>query len=132
MLHYACAFCRVQPVNGLFLAKRNAELAAMPFLWPVNIIKIGRHVALLSSLAVYLLYSDSICYNVINFLQMNDTRLDWTRYNCNKVKEKNYNVLFLSGLFGFLTFIYYIAMRKHEKYKSRIQSSECDIFIFIS
>ena len=57
---------------------------------------------------------------------MNDTRLTWTRYECNEIKEKNYNVLSLSGCFGFLTFIYYMAMRKHEKYKNKIQTSEYD------
>jgi hypothetical protein len=56
-------------------------------------------------------------------LQMNDTRRDWTiGFDCNKVKEKNYNVLSLSGVFGFLTFIYYAAVRKHEKYKNKIRT----------
>ena len=31
-----------------FLANRNAEQAVSPLFWPVNCIKIGRHVALLS------------------------------------------------------------------------------------
>ena len=39
-----------------FLANRNAELAVLPLLWPVNCIKIGGHVALLSGPTVYSLY----------------------------------------------------------------------------
>ena len=38
------------------LANRNAELAVPPLLWPVNCIKIGGHVALLSGATVYSLY----------------------------------------------------------------------------
>ncbi|XP_028414089.1 osteopetrosis-associated transmembrane protein 1-like [Dendronephthya gigantea] len=63
---------------------------------------------------------DELCVDIMSL--MNDTRRDWTGYNCNKVKQKNYNVLYLSGLFGFLTFIYYAAVRKHEKYKNKIQA----------
>ena len=51
---------------------------------------------------------------------MNDTRREWTRYHCNVVKEKHYIVLSLTGFFGFLTIIYYCAMRKHQKYKSKV------------
>ena len=36
-----------------FLANRNVELAVPPLLWPVNCIKIGRHVVLLSGPTVY-------------------------------------------------------------------------------
>ena len=36
-----------------FLANRNAEQAVPPLFWPVNCIKIGRHVALLSGPSVY-------------------------------------------------------------------------------
>ena len=39
-----------------FLPNRNAELAIPPLFWPVNCIKIGRHVALLSDRTVYSLY----------------------------------------------------------------------------
>ena len=39
-----------------FLANRNAELAVPPLFWPVNCIKIGGHVALLSGRTVYTLY----------------------------------------------------------------------------
>ena len=35
------------------LANRNAELAVPPLFWPVNCIKIGGHVALLSGATVY-------------------------------------------------------------------------------
>ena len=38
-----------------FLANKNAELAIPPLFWPVNCIKIGRHVALLSDPTVYTL-----------------------------------------------------------------------------
>ena len=41
-----------------FLANRNGELAIPPLFWPVNCIKIGRHVALLSDPTVYSLYCD--------------------------------------------------------------------------
>ena len=40
-----------------FLANRNAGLAILPLLWPVNCIKIGGHVALLSDPTVHSLYS---------------------------------------------------------------------------
>ena len=39
-----------------FLANKNAELATPPLFWPVNCIKIGEHVALLSNPTVYSLY----------------------------------------------------------------------------
>ena len=39
-----------------FLANRNAGLAIPPLFWPVNCIKIGGHVALLSGPTVYSLY----------------------------------------------------------------------------
>ena len=39
-----------------FLANKNAELAIPPLFWPVNCIKIGGHVALLSDSTVYSLY----------------------------------------------------------------------------
>ena len=38
------------------LANKNAELAIPPLFWPVNCIKIGGHVALLSDPTVYSLY----------------------------------------------------------------------------
>ncbi|CAB4013158.1 Hypothetical predicted protein [Paramuricea clavata] len=64
---------------------------------------------------------DELCVDIMSL--MNDTRRDWTiGFDCNKVKEKNYNVLSLSGVFGFLTFIYYAAVRKHEKYKNKIRT----------
>ena len=63
---------------------------------------------------------DELCVDIMSL--MNDTRRDWTNFDCNKVKEKNYIVLSLSGMFGFLTFIYYVAVRKHEKYRSKLLS----------
>ena len=41
---------------SMFLANKNAELAIPPLFWPVNCIKIGGHVALLSDHTVYSLY----------------------------------------------------------------------------
>ena len=41
-----------------FLANRNAELATPSLFWPVNCIKIGRHVALQSGPSVYSIYCD--------------------------------------------------------------------------
>ena len=38
------------------LANRNAELAVPPLFWPVNCIKIGGHVALLSRPSIYFLF----------------------------------------------------------------------------
>ena len=37
---------------------RNAELAVPPLFWPVNCIKIGGHVALLSCRSIYFLFYD--------------------------------------------------------------------------
>ena len=56
-----------------FLANRNAELAAPPFSWPVNCIKIGGHVALLSGPTVYSLYCDKGFFDtaVCNFHHLN-------------------------------------------------------------
>ncbi len=39
-----------------FLANKNAELAIPPLFWPVNRIKIGEHVALLSCPSIYFLF----------------------------------------------------------------------------
>ena len=44
-----------------FLANKNAELAIQPLFWPVNCIKIGGHVALLSDPTVYSLYCVTKC-----------------------------------------------------------------------
>ena len=43
-----------------FLANRNAGLASPPLFWPVNCIKIGGHVALLSGPTVYSLYCGKV------------------------------------------------------------------------
>ena len=45
-----------------FLANKNAELAIPPLFRPVNCIKIGGHVALLSDPAVYSLYCAHVGY----------------------------------------------------------------------
>ena len=39
-----------------FLANRNAELAILPLFWPVNCIKIGGRVVLLSCPSIYFLF----------------------------------------------------------------------------
>ena len=49
-----------------FLANRNVELAIPPLFWPVNCIKIGGHVALLSGPTVYALY----CANFVQLLKI--------------------------------------------------------------
>ena len=46
----------------LFLANRNAGLAISPLLWPVNCIKIGGQVALLSDPTVNCLYCAKYFY----------------------------------------------------------------------
>ena len=43
-----------------FLANRNAGLAIPPLFWPVNCIKVGGHVALLSGPTVYSVYCDEV------------------------------------------------------------------------
>ena len=48
-----------------FLANRNAGLAIPPLFWPVNCIKIGGHVVLLSGPTVYSLYCDVRLYREI-------------------------------------------------------------------
>ena len=45
-----------------FLANRNAGLAIPPLFWPVNCIKIGEHVALLSGPTVHSLYCDTVLH----------------------------------------------------------------------
>ena len=56
-----CSITHVHYAGQLpFLANRNAELAVPPLFWPVNCIKIGAHVALLSGTTVYLLYSSAL------------------------------------------------------------------------
>ena len=52
-----------------FQANRNAELAIPPLFWPVNCIKIGGHVALLSDPTVYSLY----CGMVSNMFGVKDS-----------------------------------------------------------
>ena len=56
-----------------FLANRNAELAVSPLFWPVNCIKIGGHVALLSVPAVYSqCCAPSLCvFSTQNMLPLN-------------------------------------------------------------
>ena len=62
---HACLITHVHYAgSGLsiaFSANRNAEQAVPPLFWPVNCIKIGRHVALLSGPSVYI-YSVLMCY----------------------------------------------------------------------
>ena len=50
-----------------FLANKNAELAIPLLFWPVNCIKIGGHVALLSDPTVYPLYC---AFAIINNLML--------------------------------------------------------------
>ena len=57
-----------------FLASRNAELAVPPSFWPVNCIKIGGHVALLSGPTVYTLYCAVLELIVCDFLLLTDAK----------------------------------------------------------
>ena len=62
----------------LFLANRNAGLAISPLFWPVNCIKIGGHVALLSDPTVNYIYcaqGPSIC----KFFSFKCTTAPWSR-----------------------------------------------------
>ena len=54
------------------LANKNAELAIPPLFWPVNCIKIGGHVALLSDPTVYFLYCGTVnaLPKVVGFLRV--------------------------------------------------------------
>ena len=54
-----------------FLANKNAELAIPPLFWPVNCIKIGGHVALLSDPTVYSLYCDVMLLKSKDFRDLN-------------------------------------------------------------
>ena len=58
MSHYACSLCRFWPVNCLFWPIGTLNWLFRHYsIWPVNCIKIGGHVALLSGLLhVYTLY----------------------------------------------------------------------------
>ena len=60
MSHYAPSLCRFWPINCVFWPIETLNLAVPPLLWPVNCIKIGRHVALQSGPAVYSLYCDHV------------------------------------------------------------------------
>ena len=54
-----------------FLANRNAELAVPALFWPVNCIKIGGHVALLSCPSIYFLfYAGSGIVNSVQHIQI--------------------------------------------------------------
>ncbi len=48
-----------------FLANRNAELAVPPLFWPVNCMKIGEHVALLTCPSICFLFYANICQRFI-------------------------------------------------------------------
>ena len=56
-----------------FLANRNAEPVVPPLFWPVNCIKIGRHVALLSGPSVYVYSVDMSGYKFIHNHRLNRT-----------------------------------------------------------
>lgn len=58
---------------------------------------------------------------------MNGTRQHWMK--CTHTKKKDYIVLSMSGMFCFLTFFYYIAMRQYEKYIGKVKTST---YIFIT
>ena len=54
----------------LFLANRNAGQAIPPLCWPVNCIKIGGHVALLSDPTVNCLYCGSVLYTIHVYMRI--------------------------------------------------------------
>ena len=56
MSHYTMFIMQVLASQLHFLANTNAGLAILPLLWPVNCIKMGEHVALLSGPTVHSLY----------------------------------------------------------------------------
>ena len=56
MSHYGLFIMQVLASQLHFLANRSAELAVPPFFSPVNCIKIGGHVALLSCRFIYFLF----------------------------------------------------------------------------
>ena len=67
---------QVMPSQLHFLANKNAELATPPLFWPVNCIKIGGHVALLSDHTVYSLYCDIVAeFILMAFLSCLDFKL---------------------------------------------------------
>ena len=73
-----------------FLANRNAGLAIPPLFWPVNCIKIGGHVALLSCPTVHSLYCDTVpCSGQIGHLFKKCSLLNWK----SPVKQSNLVVL---------------------------------------
>ena len=55
-----------------FLANKNAELAIPPLFWPVNCIKIGGRVALLSDPTVYSLYCGEKVVSLSSHMRLND------------------------------------------------------------
>ena len=59
-----------------FLANKNAELVIPPLFWPVNCIKIGGHVALLSDPTVYPLYCAEKAYEISYFGKENNGKKD--------------------------------------------------------
>lgn len=61
-----------------------------------------------------------LCADIMS--AMNHTRKDWKYYHCWNDNDANFSVLSLTGVLGFSTFIYYVAVRKHEKYKHNVQS----------
>ena len=74
-----------------FLANRNAEQAVPPLFWPVNCIKIGRHVALLSGPSVYVysviirlvITSQHNCKNAITIYKLHFKMLSRGHQNTN-------------------------------------------------
>ena len=50
----------------LFLANRNAGQAISPLCWPVNCIKIGGHVVLLSVTLLLIAYTVTLVSDIIN------------------------------------------------------------------
>ena len=60
-----------------FLANRNAGLAIPPLFWPVNCIKLGGHVLLLSGPTVYSLYCAPGSSRIWSQLQVREPGAGW-------------------------------------------------------
>ena len=53
---------------------------------------------------------------------MNDTLLDWKANDCWENPVRNYTDLFLSFGLALSTFLFYVGVQRHEKYKMKVYS----------
>ena len=81
-----------------FQANRNAELAIPPLFWPVNCIKRGGQVVLLSDPTVYSLYCDNILnqlYTPVIFAPFSPNIVD---SNLQRFSYKKWNICVLQAV----------------------------------